>query len=68
MKVDEWLQFFKQHSTKKLFSVSDLSQLINEPKTSLMVQLTRLTQSKNNHPRRTWLVRKPVFPTNKQKK
>jgi predicted transcriptional regulator of viral defense system len=46
MKVDEWLQFFKQHSTKKLFSVSDLSQLINEPKTSLMVQLTRLTKAK----------------------
>jgi len=46
MKVDEWLLFFKQHSTKKLFSVSDLSQLIDEPKTSLMVQLTRLTQAK----------------------
>jgi len=45
MKVDEWLVFFKQHSTKKLFSVSDFSQLIDEPKTSLMVQLTRLTKA-----------------------
>ena len=46
MKVDEWLVLFKQHSSKKLFSVSDLFQLIDEPKTSLMVQLTRLTQAK----------------------
>lgn len=46
MKVDEWLLFFKQHSHKKLFSVSDLFQLIDEPKTSLMVQLTRLTRAK----------------------
>jgi len=46
MKVDEWLQFFKQHPQKKLFSISDLVQLIDEQKTSLSVQLTRLIQAK----------------------
>lgn len=45
MKVDEWLGFFKQHPSKKLFSLSDLTQLIEEPKTSLTVQLTRLTKA-----------------------
>ncbi len=46
MKVDEWLLFFKQHPQKKLFSISDLTQLVDEPKTSLSVQLTRLIQAK----------------------
>jgi len=45
MKVDEWLAFFKQHPQKKLFSISDLVQLIDEQKTSLSVQLTRLIQA-----------------------
>ncbi|MBN1860982.1 MAG: hypothetical protein JW840_05935 [Candidatus Thermoplasmatota archaeon] len=46
MKVDEWLLFFKQHPQKKLFCLSDLTQLIDEPKKSLSVQLTRLVHAK----------------------
>ena len=45
MKVDEWLNFFKNHSEKKLFNLSDISQLTGEKKTSLSVQLTRLAKS-----------------------
>lgn len=45
MKVDEWLNFFKQHHEKKLFSLSDLVQLTGEKKSSLSVQLTRLVQA-----------------------
>ena len=45
MKVDEWLNFFKQHKDKKLFSLSDLSQLTGENKSSLSVQLTRLIKT-----------------------
>ena len=46
MKVDEWLLFFKSHPQKKLFRLSDLTQLVDEPKTSISVQLTRLTNAK----------------------
>ncbi|MEM0466929.1 MAG: hypothetical protein QXX20_04960 [Candidatus Thermoplasmatota archaeon] len=46
MKVDEWLVFFKQHSGKKLFSVSDIVHLVDEPKSSISVQLTRLSHAK----------------------
>lgn len=46
MKVDEWLNFFKEHSEKKLFSLSDLTQLTGISKPSLSVQLTRLVKSK----------------------
>ena len=46
MKVDEWLIFFKQHSEKKLFSISDLTQLTQTPRSSLSVQLTRLVKTK----------------------
>lgn len=45
MKVDEWLLFFKTHPEKKLFRLSDLTQLIDEPQASLCVQLTRLTNA-----------------------
>lgn len=45
MKSDEWLRFFKQHKDKKLFSLSDLSQLTEEDKSSLSVQLTRLVKA-----------------------
>lgn len=45
MKIDEWLSFFKHHKQKKLFSLADLSQLTEEPKSSLAVQLTRLVKS-----------------------
>ena len=49
MKVDEWLNFFKQHQRKKLFSLSDLSQLTGIVKSSLSVQLTRLVKAKVIH-------------------
>ncbi len=45
MKVDEWLLFFKKHSGKKLFSLSDLCHLVDEPRLSVSVQLTRLVQA-----------------------
>lgn len=45
MKVDKWLQFFKQHSQKSLFSLSDLLVLTGESKSSLGVQLTRLVKA-----------------------
>ncbi len=46
MKVDEWIKFFKQHSEKKLFSISDITQLTGIAKSSLSVQLTRLVKAK----------------------
>ena len=49
MKVDEWLNFFKQHSEKKLFSMPDLAQLTGISKVSLSVQLTRLVKAKIVH-------------------
>ena len=52
MKIDEWLNFFKQHQEKKLFSLSDLVQLTGEKKSSLSVQLTRLVQAN--------VIRRPV--------
>lgn len=45
MKMDEWIQFFKKHREKSLFSFSDLLVLTNEDKSSLSVQLTRLVKS-----------------------
>lgn len=45
MKVDEWLNFFKDNKKKKLFSLSDLTQLTEEKKSSLSVQLTRLVKT-----------------------
>jgi hypothetical protein len=45
MKVDEWLTFFKQHHTKKLFSLSDLEILTKKSKKNLSVQLNRLTKA-----------------------
>ena len=45
LKGDEWLLFFKRHRDKKIFSLSDLSQLTGEDKSSLYVQLTRLVKS-----------------------
>ena len=46
VKVDEWLKFFKQHTEKKLFSLSDLAQLTGISKSVLSVQLTRLIKAK----------------------
>jgi len=45
VKVDEWLNFFRGHREKKLFSLSDLVKLTGENKSSLSVQLTRLVKA-----------------------
>lgn len=45
MKIDEWLNFFKHHKRKKMFSLADLSQLTEEDKSSLAVQLNRLVKA-----------------------
>ena len=45
VKVDEWLDFFRQYKEKKLFSLSDFIQLTGENKSSISVQLTRLVKS-----------------------
>lgn len=45
MKIDEWLNFFKLHKRKKIFSLSDLSQLTEEDKSLLAVQLNRLVKT-----------------------
>lgn len=45
MKIDEWLNFFRNHHEKKLFALSDLAQLTGENKASLSVQLTRLVKA-----------------------
>ena len=45
LKIDEWLNFFKIHKQKKIFSLSDLSQLTEEDKSSLAVQLNRLVKA-----------------------
>jgi len=46
LKVDEWLNFFKKHNGKKLFSLSDLAQLTGISKSVLSVELTRLVKAK----------------------
>lgn len=45
MRLDRWLDFFKAHKDKKLFSFSDLVQLTDEDRDSLSVQLNRLVNS-----------------------
>jgi len=55
MKMDEWLALFRTHSQKKLFSRSDLTQLVDEPIDSIAVQLTRLVQNNIlSHVARGW--------------
>lgn len=43
MKIDEWLEFFKKNTNKKLFSLSDLLVLTGEKRSTISVQLARLT-------------------------
>ena len=43
--MNEWLDFFREHRGKKLFSLQDLSQLAGEKRDSLIVQLNRLVES-----------------------
>lgn len=45
MKVNRWLDFFKTHSEKSLFSLSDLLVLTGEDESSIGVQLTRLVNA-----------------------
>lgn len=45
MKIDEWLNFFKKHKQKTLFTLSDLSQLTGIKKPILSVELNRLIKS-----------------------
>ncbi len=45
MKLEEWLNFFKEHKEKSLFSFSDMLLLTDENKNSLSVQLNRLVDS-----------------------
>lgn len=43
--MNDWLQFFREHRYKKLFSIQDLSQLTSEKRNSLKVQMNRLVDS-----------------------
>lgn len=45
MKIDEWLNFFKKHNQKTIFTLSDLSQLTGIKKSVLSVELNRLIKS-----------------------
>ena len=44
MKVDAWLKIFKQNRQKKLFSLSDINQLVDESRENIAVELTRLVK------------------------
>lgn len=43
--VEEWLDFFRKNTNKKLFSLSDLVLLTGENRSSLSVQLSRMVSS-----------------------
>ncbi len=45
MKLDRWLEFFREHKEKTMFSFSDIVQLTDEDKNSVSVQLNRLVRS-----------------------
>jgi len=45
MKIDEWLNFFRKHKQKTVFTLADLSQLTGIKKNILSVELNRLTKS-----------------------
>jgi len=45
VKVNEWLDFFKDHNNKKIFSLNDLKVLTDENISSISVQLSRLSRS-----------------------
>jgi len=45
MKISRWLELFREHPEKHLFSVSDLMQLTGQKKEVLRVELTRLVKS-----------------------
>ena len=45
MKVNEWMDFFRGYTNKKIFSLTDLIVLTGEKRSNLTVQLSRLTGS-----------------------
>ena len=45
MKVNEWLEFFRAHTVKNIFSLNDLKVLTGEDTSSISVQLSRLSKS-----------------------
>lgn len=45
MRLAEWMRFFQERRSKKLFSLADLSQMTDMEKPSLLVQLSRLEKS-----------------------
>jgi predicted transcriptional regulator of viral defense system len=64
--MDKWLQFFRKHKEKSLFSFSDLLVLTEEKKPSLSVQMTRLVNSGTlNRAGRGWY-ENPFNPPSKE--
>lgn len=45
MKINEWMDFFHDHTKKKIFSLNDLKVLTGENTSTISVQLSRLSRS-----------------------
>jgi len=45
MKVNEWMDFFRDHTNKKVFSLNDLKVLTRDNTKTISVQLSRLSRS-----------------------
>jgi predicted transcriptional regulator of viral defense system len=45
MKVNEWMDFFRDHTIKKIFSLSDIKVLTGENTSTISVQLSRLSRN-----------------------
>lgn len=55
MKVNEWMEFFREHTNKKIFSLNDLKVLTGENTSTISVQLSRLSRSGLvNNPVKGW--------------
>lgn len=64
MKLDMWLNFFRKHVRKKVFSLHDIVLLSGEEKPSVSVQLSRLVKSKIlERPVRGWYVNPFASPS-----
>jgi predicted transcriptional regulator of viral defense system len=64
MMMDEWLDFFKRNTDKKLFSLPDLIVLTGEKRSTTSVQLSRLVKSGIlDRPVRGWYAN-PFMPPN----
>ena len=67
MKVDEWLDLFRQNRGKSLFSLSDLVLLTGDQRPSLSVQLSRLVASGViERPARGWYANPFAFPSDEE--